>query len=930
GNNQPDHRLPTRLFATDTFPSGRHNIYSKPELLAFIRHVLRDTEEFQYIRSSSFGKLFDLPARQCRSSGKLIHAIDPIKFGLQEFGTITGSPCGAFPVGYTLDKEDQSKANKDPDWVMLIGKERFTTIADLRHKLETERHMPGKKKLQLALIIIVDGVLIAHQQMSHPTMKYVRMVQDVETFCSHPWGRESFIKTTTCMKPPKFVRLKCEDPIGAMVQLFKQETLRLRGFPLALQLLAYQAVPKLQSTIPISFDSPQVTSLIPIHSQPQPGWGVWPDVSNDDHQPKAKRTKPEAPPKNAYKSKPVTKKVLKARKTSKKKDTVHQVSRLQKESKLLRKLFKRKKTTTSFKRSAFNTLLGEGLVKKGNTAFEHKGCQTEPTNVNVPVSIHDVCQTEPKADFSHHTSQAPMEEDHSHSPVISQYAAQLYGSTSHSNSTTGEPVHATSVHASPVHTSPIHNPQTPSSPINVSPVHRRIFPLSPLHLTPELDSLPGFVGHATAINAFSATATSKPSSVPNTKPSSALQRHCVFERRLSSSRNAQAHSINGRKPPCKTTLALQDCPSDLLSPIPQIEWDLFEKIISKFSAAFHITPSKLDFSNNFLLQLAQPMKGTTTYAKSKDFNKSRKRDTFEWDELLTGLVLQPGKKWMEDVVTVYTPMIWGDKHWAGLAINLDLGCVEVLDPLPTLYKDTTAGRFMAPVLKALPYLVKKVTKYQLTQFRGLAPFTWHRIKDLYINERGGGCGPVTVKFLEMHAHRDPEHMSSITDREFDDFRKQYVLDIYKTIGSYSTLPIDGTESQMISSSSSSTSCQGARRTVYGAPTKCWCGQGLDTWASETKENPYRRFYRCKIALQKTESHLFKWIDEALLDEIRMVDARRLDLLHELQALTENTKVQLEDLRSWIVGRDEELRDQINHNMMQLTKAIDESTRQMKE
>ncbi|KAG2248953.1 hypothetical protein Bca52824_088581 [Brassica carinata] len=75
GNNQPDHCLPPRLFATDRFPSGRHNIYSKPELLAFIRHVLRDTEEFQYIRSSCFGKLFDLPARQCPSSGKLIHAM---------------------------------------------------------------------------------------------------------------------------------------------------------------------------------------------------------------------------------------------------------------------------------------------------------------------------------------------------------------------------------------------------------------------------------------------------------------------------------------------------------------------------------------------------------------------------------------------------------------------------------------------------------------------------------------------------------------------------------------------------------------------------------------------------------------------------------------------------------------------------------------
>ncbi|CAN6870640.1 unnamed protein product, partial [Brassica oleracea] len=422
--------------------------------------------------------------------------------------------------------------------------------------------MPGRKKLQLALIIIVDGVLIAHQQTPRSTLKYVRMVQDVDAFCSHPWGRESFIKTIACMKPPKFVPLKCEDPIGVMVQLLKQETLRLIGFPLALQLLAYQVVPKLQSTISIPFDSRtimdldgpnlpfhpapsaidiirveadpdlQVTSLIPINSQPQPGWGVWPDhrpftndlwhggvtsepfittTTNDEDQPKAKKTKPEAPPKNAYKPKPLTKKVLKARKTSKKKDTVRkqrhigsyfhaaapsstsedkilellsaildQVSKLQKESKLLRKLLKSKKTTTSLKRSAFNTLLGEGLVKKGNTALAHKGCQTEATNVNVPVSSHDVCHTELKADSSHHTLQAPMEEDHSHSPVVRQYAAQLYGSTSHSKSTTGKPVHATSVHASPIHTSPIHTSPIHASPIHTSPIHNSQTPSSPI------------------------------------------------------------------------------------------------------------------------------------------------------------------------------------------------------------------------------------------------------------------------------------------------------------------------------------------------------------------------------------------------------------------------------------------------------------------
>ena len=137
---------------------------------------------------------------------------------------------------------------------------------------------------------------------------------------------------------------------------------------------------------------------------------------------------------------------------------------------------------------------------------------------------------------------------------------------------------------------------------------------------------------------------------------------------------------------------------------------------------------------------------------------------------------------MEDVFTVYTPMIWADKHWVRLAINLDLGCVEILDPFPTLYSDRSVARFMAPVLKSLPYLVKKVANYQLTQFRGLQTFTFHRVSDLYINEIGGDCGPVTVKFLEMHTHGDPDpDMSSITDRKVDDIRKQYALDIYKTI-----------------------------------------------------------------------------------------------------------------------------------------------------
>ncbi|CAF2226481.1 unnamed protein product [Brassica napus] len=66
--------LPPRLFATDRFPTKRLNIYSSPDLLMFIRNVLRGTREFETIRRSCFGKLFDLPARQCHVSCKLIYS----------------------------------------------------------------------------------------------------------------------------------------------------------------------------------------------------------------------------------------------------------------------------------------------------------------------------------------------------------------------------------------------------------------------------------------------------------------------------------------------------------------------------------------------------------------------------------------------------------------------------------------------------------------------------------------------------------------------------------------------------------------------------------------------------------------------------------------------------------------------------------------
>nr|VDC94227.1 unnamed protein product [Brassica oleracea] len=75
-------------------------------------------------------------------------------------------------------------------------------------------------------------------------------------------------------------------------------------------------------------------------------------------------------------------------------------------------------------------------------------------------------------------------------------------------------------------------------------------------------------------------------------------------------------------------------------------------------------------------------------------------------------------------------------------------------------------------------------------------------------------------------------------------------------------------------SSSISSARFPRISTHGMPTRCWCGEGITTFGSSTAENRYRRFYRCEIARdRKTENHLFKWVDEALIEEIRMVDAK---------------------------------------------------------
>ncbi|KAF2542967.1 hypothetical protein F2Q68_00029598 [Brassica cretica] len=588
GTSSPDLRLPPRLFATDRFPTRRLNIYSSPDLFPFIRNVLRDTPELETIRQSCFGKLFDLPARQCLVSCKLIHAFltrqlvclpkntlwsafggSPFRYGLEEFGTVTGLPCGSYPERYT---PNTGKA-------VVAGKDRLV-----------------------------------------------------------------------------------------------------------------------------------VTPIIPIESQPQPGWELFPDdVKDDSHggvtsEPIIKK------PKNRGKKKSDTiKQSLKPKQPSARKQRrissyftrsttqsftnvqlTEMVIQLSTQMKQLKCEMKRRKKRSHARQSSFNTLFSRR--KQSNT----------PSHTPEP--------TRTPTDVLHNQDDGPMETDvlpQTTFPIISQYEAQLHRDSAYdplaSSPASDHCIHTRSVHVSPnhnntcVHTSPDHNidsrqvspvfnhtppvsqmithpndatddyDEPPRTPVSVQPLWDELnsvvydmsdhpnspeinhilyhgvriydainpdppifdssIPRSRLLLSPQPktmltsptkrnDSLSGFAVHATTVNAFTATASS------NSLPSLALkEQNTPGVVDLTATKDVESHVPSLDEYHLANELSKSPLihALTLISPLPGLEWDIFYNTISTKTNVYHTTPSSFDFSNKFLLDLAKPKQWTSTRVRVLSF-----------------------------------------------------------------------------------------------------------------------------------------------------------------------------------------------------------------------------------------------------------------------------------------------------------------------
>lgn len=88
----------------------------------------------------------------------------------------------------------------------------------------------------------------------------------------------------------------------------------------------------------------------------------------------------------------------------------------------------------------------------------------------------------------------------------------------------------------------------------------------------------------------------------------------------------------------------------------------------------------------------------------------------------------------------------------------------------------------------------------------------------------------------------------------------------------------------------------------GIPKKCVCGGSIVIFTSTTEKNPCRQFFRCENFKKPNYEHLFKWLDETVLEELESIREEQKRQFHELKDLIEEVSKKSEMERKMIVKK----------------------------
>ncbi|KAG2333717.1 hypothetical protein Bca52824_004897 [Brassica carinata] len=985
-------RLPPRLFATDRYPSKcKHNCNSSLEYLLLVRDVLEGTDEMEQLLGSCFGSLFRLPVRRCAFSAKIVHGMltrqvvtkkryelwpvfggYPLRFSLAEFGYVTGLPCGEFEDGYVVEELFGERKKDFRFWDMLFGGKRDVTIADVASMVASDREMPMSRKLKLCLIIIVDGVLLATNQSPKPTLKHVNLLKNLKRFLSFPWGREAFWWTISTMLPPPRQMGRCEDPEEEFCRKLRQKSKILAGFPLALQLWAFEAIPcllkrlggtdeqklldfvgeKLPQHTGLSLSAvldaehdPQLTvqPMVECGEDKEEGWGEfdceihdrkvvymvdaikgghdfkkWEWGGGDSTEPKYEHTVIEKEKKRKKRPGAIKDEgpALKQRRLSRyfsrkgegdggKLEAVE--TKLEKVFEMvviMKKELERQGRMLRKRRSGGTGKFGSSMLSRGRRQrrtsvqtgrkqlFDESDCNDsekstdrdeeigvrknnvededsdsdglEGAGVGVRERVVVPLKAARKGDATQDGHQVYFgsgsnkfdaaeeevviekmlaEEDRGIDEVDFGELNKLVGSiTGAKDGGTGvmkddeigggaEAGAARKDAGVKTNGEEAMNEQQDEDVGNLLDKQSENVEAKVTCNDDDgqekvaekrLDGEPIDVANKTLdkVVACPADGGEGPHSMDNEEDEEAVE---VDKEVMEVSDSSPCKKMEKHKPVESegdlASLLLAKEPFSMDKIVPEVEdndYPFFESVLLANPKVLHVDAGgHFDLDNEFFLDLGTTQKWVSTQhmevlvdylasrhedrlrerrclflppwfaahlqGKSRPFNAAKfNKGRVLVDGRLTSFLTKEGKKWGEDVDTLYTPMIWKGEHWVGLCISLIDWRVLVLDPNPRLREMKSVSELMETVSKMIPYLVEKVCPPPAEGAYGLDPFVVERMGGAYENRRSGDCGPVAIKLMELHALGNPDPtMAGLTDELVDIIRKQFAMDVYK-------------------------------------------------------------------------------------------------------------------------------------------------------
>ncbi|XP_009107909.2 uncharacterized protein LOC103833579 isoform X2 [Brassica rapa] len=157
-----------------------------------------------------------------------------MRFSLREFAIVTGLPCGKFPMKSKMKLKET--ISEKPYWPSLFGKAEVATVASVI-KLLTRRTVADRVvRIKYACLAILSSVLLPTNMKMKICREHAEAIEDLDEFFSYPWGRLAFDMLMGSIKERDEVALS-------------QNTIAVKGFALALQLVMVEAVPSLTEVV---------------------------------------------------------------------------------------------------------------------------------------------------------------------------------------------------------------------------------------------------------------------------------------------------------------------------------------------------------------------------------------------------------------------------------------------------------------------------------------------------------------------------------------------------------------------------------------------------------------------------------------------------------------------------------------------------------